>query len=442
MKKLLVITLILIMLLGCAHCAIAPPLAEPTPNLTVLATAKPKDLSTDGVTATPKPKRREIVLLASDRLEGQMIQAHVAELMEGVRFTFVPRKSEDYLLTKEEILPRLLSNDNSFDVFHLSTRSDYAMSLLQRGYYVDLSVYPKIKEYYDHAFPLFQEMGQVNNEIFGIPTKLDTIGHLNQRTPVIDAIGWTLDDLKTLDDLYAFENQWSQSDQEKDAIALYYDIILDQLIFRHIYNQYDYTTYHANIETAAFEEVLIAAKELYASDFIHKDYEYMHPSNVKNYALVGLYAKRGVPSADMHAPFPQVEGHNDYDRLYADFLVTNPYIEDMDLVVEMYALIAEMQKTNIGTSNMIFPYTQAAYYESDTIDPHQLSSSFKEVDENLLGFLDQYYNKHRVYFAIPGSVEIKEIFKAFLDGHIEMEQAIADAQRILDVTAGEMAVAN
>lgn len=438
MKKSFTIIMILVMLLGFTSCTIQAPQAEPTPHVTTppATTTKPRPTALD---ATPTPEPKEIVLLADHRLEGNLIQNYVSKIMGDVTFTFVKRNEKQYHLTPDELLPRLLANDNSFDVFMVSTSTQYTRSLLNKGYYVDLSVYPQIMKDFDHSYPIIKEACTHNDAIFGIPVRFDSSGHLYQRRPLIYRVDWTMADFTTLDDLYTFHETWEQSDQSRGAIAIYYDIILRQIIFRYIYNHYDYENYSIDLSTPEFEDVLLAAKKLYQSDICHKDYNYIYKEPDK-YAVVGLYGREDIPNVDMHATIPQIMGHDDDDRIEMNVLITNPNIEDMDLVLRMYNIISEMQKTTMGAFSKLLRYSDIDYYQSASFNPKQYNAKFKELDQAQLDFAAQYYDRHAIFYAIPGSDQMKEIFHAYLKEEIDMDVAITNAQQILDLMAGETAV--
>ena len=373
-------------------------------------------------------QEEKVELIISNQSLSKYLSTVMRAHMPNVKFSYLPSQESEYSFEAEEIVPLLLSGDDSFDVYVIPYKAEFALSLLNKGYYVDLSTYPEMKEVFDHMYITLVEGSTFNDEVFGFPLQVYTNGHLKYARPRMERIGWSPEQLKTIDDLLDFDKEWKQSNQRKESVAIYIDSVMDQIIFRYIYNHYDYDRYYVDLDNAEFYDVLISAKRLYESDIIHNDYSY----GDVNYVLESAMGPHSRYSE--YFPMPQVKDQNDKNGMHAYWMAINPNSENIDTVVEMFRTFAELSKLKDVYVKL---YNDSEYYLNCSLDIPNIQKKVKSLSPEYLERVDKLYQQHQIFFAIPGESQVREIFTTYLDGDLEMKEAIAQAQQIIDIVSRE-----
>ncbi|KAB3525926.1 M56 family metallopeptidase [Alkaliphilus serpentinus] len=375
------------------------------------------------------PQEEKVELVMSDQYAYEYFSALMRVHMPDVTFSYLPLQEIEDSFELEEVAPLLLSGDSSFDVYVIPFKSEFAVSLLSKGYYVDLSTYPEMNEVFDHMFPALVEGSTFNDEVFGFPLSVQTYGNLMYPRPDMEKIGWSPERLKTIDDLLDFDKEWGQSNQGKESIAIHRDFVMDQIVFRYIYNHYDYDRYHVDLDNVAFYDVLVSAKRLYESHIIRDDYSYRHNDGYVLQGVMGPYSRYSE-----YFPMPQVKDQNDKNRMRANWFVINPNSENIDTAVEMLRTLAEVYKLNEVNGDL---YRDAEYYLNCSLDLQNIQSKVKKLPSEYLERVNKLYQQHQIFLPIPGESQLREIFTAYLNGDLEMEEAIAEAQQIIDMVSRE-----
>lgn len=375
------------------------------------------------------PQEEKVELVMSNRYMSEYFTALMRAHMPDVTFTYLPIQESEDSFELEEIAPLLLSGDSSFDVYVIPYKSELAVSLLNKGYYVDLSTYPEMNEVFDHMFPTLVEGSTFNEEVFGFPLSVWTYGHLMYPRPDMKKISWSPERLKTIDDLLDFDKEWGQSNQGKESVAIHRDFVMDQIIFRYIYNHYDYDGYHVDLDNGEFYDVLISAKRLYESDIIRNDYSYRSNDAYVLQGVIGPYSRYSE-----YFPMPQVKDQNDKNGMRAYWIVINPNSENIDTAIEMLRTLAEVSKLKDVNGEI---YRDAEYYLSCNLDLPNIQSKVKNLPSEYLERVDKLYQQHQIFLPIPGESQVKEIFTTYLNGDLEMKEAITQAQQIIDIVSRE-----
>ena len=172
-------------------------------------------------TAEESTQDDKVELIIYDQKLSEYLSSVMRERMPDVTFSYVSREGNAPSYESDEIVQRLLSGDDSFDVYVISSKSDVALSLLNKGLYGDISTYPELNDVFDDLYPSFVEASTINGEIFGMPLQFYSYGHLMSPRPYMENIGWSIEQLTTIDDLLMFDEEWRQSNQDIGSIALH-----------------------------------------------------------------------------------------------------------------------------------------------------------------------------------------------------------------------------
>ena len=136
---------------------------------------------------------------------------------------------------------------------------------------------------------------------------------------------------------------------------------------------------------------------------------------------------------------PQVKGHNDKNNMRSGWLVINPYSQNFDKAIEVFRILGEAYKFD---DEFWIIYEDPDYYQTCTLDLKKQNKHPRSFEDGYLEYLGQFYDQHKFFFTFPEVPKLIEIFISYLDGDIEMQEAIAKAQQIIDITSGEQSVAN
>jgi ABC-type glycerol-3-phosphate transport system substrate-binding protein len=121
---------------------------------------------------------------------------------------FINISTEEYTTKLNSML---MSGDNSFDIYLLSTLTDIPSYYIKKGVYEDLHSYPVVSQKFDDMFEGIEKLCSYNGDLFGIPVGIhnsDTVYQLN------------IEMLKDLNlEMPAYDWVWSDFEKYAENIA-------------------------------------------------------------------------------------------------------------------------------------------------------------------------------------------------------------------------------
>lgn len=264
-----------------------------------------------------------------------------------------------------------------------------------------------------------------------MPIHIGTRGHLEEPKTNMQKANWSTDQIQTFDDLNQLDAAWKQAEYDHEAVALQMPNLVWQVLFRYIYAQIE-SHNEINLDSDTFRELLDNIRALYQSDLVAKDFRVeLSP----RYALIS--AQYIDESTESILPMPQLNGQNDKNLLYCNWMVLNPYSQNTAASLKLLNTLAEFHKLS-DSPNII--YNNPAYYQDCTLDlPFDTT---KKVSKEFLYDLDLFYKQHQLVFSLPCEKELFWIFHGYIQGDIPIDQAIRESQQILDLVIREQQTAN
>lgn len=324
-----------------------------------------------------------------------------------------------------EALHRSLTTHSSdIDIYCLDSTDEYAYKIIQDHYYVDLSQDDILADNFDRMYPEIREWCACGEELFGYPYDLDWNMALMVDEAQTRRIGYGRDDFGTVDDLIAFCDTWKEQNavpSTEGYTYIYY--YLDNYLMQH----YDRDTGEMDLDNPQFHEFLTQCRDLSQPGAIFARPEGNYAPHCSFTLPVHWFVFDAMHRRPEYipVPYPLIPGEAaDAKRLASvRWMVINPYSkkteEAMNCIQDMTEWAWDMDAHRVPI------YRDMESYPENMYTQEQLDASEALMKRMAVGF------------PFPGYRGVGSACYGYIVGAMTLDEAAAEAQRILDTARQE-----
>lgn len=452
MKKIMLITIILMLII--TGCTITPPssIIDDSDNRTAVI----KTTDNVSVDATVEPENM-ITIRTGDLEERTGVDFDVGYLLEiGSWDNFLYTKYDITVLTSKtsydeyivNLKTSLMAEDSSFDIYTFNTTLADILTIIRKDYFVDLQTSDKLSAQFPLMYREIRQMISYDGKVFGFPL-------MSRNDPI--TIAWTKDLVNkygintlpcTLEDLLSLNDTLGNNSGNimLPAFSFNNKIKMDLLS-----NQFDPAKYHIDFEKVDIQRAKTNYKVLRDSNLLYDTQNYFNNSSYKLENAIGskyLYqVKQNLELYDFENIYLSDDDSNRY--IGFNFLMINPYSDNIDLALEFIADIAILQKT--GKDQLFLEKGEKAQESYVfTIPLYPLYKDAQTYIDNEFSlyppwdYTQEYLDMHgdsikdlTLFTRFNGYDECMEIIQSYFDDEIEEEMAKQQMQRIMDLVSRE-----
>lgn len=322
------------------------------------------------------------------------------------------------ILTDEEIALALLSQDSSFDICVINSTQEISENIRSKGSFYPLNEVKGVKEYLDSCFPNVKDAAtNSDGEIWMLPITMDVYGFIYNEQ-LCKENGIEFSNNMEVDYLYnTLESLISDSSKKDSYLILNYHIMINMLR--------QYTRSYKSFDTELFRKVAQECK------------------NKLNYVINDYYGNSSLMSK------------LSTDK-YSDFLFLTPLGDDYFLKVadneELRACkVPSLTDNKLSVASCVFiTVNPASKNLKETLKYitslcNYLCSSKEYIifqdrsrypDTKLMDDIYDIYANAEIVFTYPDEIYIDN-FDKYLEGKMELESMIKEADRRLDIFLNE-----
>ena len=322
----------------------------------------------------------------------------------------------------------LMSRSPDVDIYLLHSTDADAYKIIQDCFYVDQGQDEEIAKCFNAMPPEIQAWCTRDGEVFGFPSEIDFPMHIFAEPNMIYDAGYRLTDIGTIDGFLDFCGRWTDGSvyaaAQTDKSPTGHLLKVRDYYLNYMYAHYNRADGSLNFDTPVFRHILTQCRELYLHEELFKadPGDYFVVSEITNAnAPLFLNCFQILPRNKDYRPvtYPKLEGEDTDAGRYVDicWLIVNPagrHIEEAMAYMRRWAKLLE-------TELIIIHY-------DDSYD----------VSMDRLNTIGSFLGEHDVAYGFPADQAVFDIFDRYVyDGSIELDEAIAEAQRIFDIARQE-----
>jgi hypothetical protein len=370
------------------------------------------------------------------------------KLPEGIELNLLSTTDKDALaIEPDKIITKLLSHSNEFDIYFIGSDQEFAKSIVDKGYYVDLLQNDKLKAYFDKMYPQIKKWSMSGDKVFGFPTSLWPDAHMLMREEQLKKLDYSIDDLKTFADVLEFNNVWRSSKYRSEigkGVYASMNEVFPYIIKSYLLSHYDYGRMYEEVDTKEFRDLLKGVKDLSKNtefgdwNKFSSEQNYLSTLPVGIFNLYPIYLSQSDGGEMVPAPVPLVgsETPGKYS-MPVSFYIINPYSDNIDAAMEVMVQIAEMSK-HLGMRDLL--YKDMESYQCDNKDC-QYGDTLTKIynDKKMFSYMENFYDKYEMYFAFPGMEDILVTCSDYMQDNITLDEAIEKIKQNISVVQRENA---
>jgi hypothetical protein len=366
----------------------------------------------------------------------------LVKLPEGIELNLLPiSEKNDVTIESDKIIPKLLAHSSEIDIYYVRSDQEFAKSIVDRGYYVDLMKNNKLKAYFDKMYPQIRKWSMSENKAFGFPVLVTPDAHMLINEQALKKLNYSSNSINTFKDLLNFNDTWKKSDFKSQSVKGVYASMKETgpyIIKSYLLSHYDYEKMYEEVDNNEFRDLLKNVKGLYENNGLGDgDAVGFRKNDLYNLPVymgfsLPLYIYPGpVNCNEEMRPFSvPVVGSEIQDKhsITSSFYIINPYSDNIEAAMEVMVKIAEMSKHYSHSNSAIvwdLLYKDMESYNCDNEGCLYGCSLNKGYDnEEVFTNMGNFYDKYEMYFAFPGMSDILTVCSDYIEGNITLEEAI------------------
>lgn len=328
----------------------------------------------------------------------------------------------------DQLIKSLLTKSPDIDLYCIASSQDIVPVILRNHYYVDLSRDDKLNAHFDAMYPEIRDWCTDGDEIFGFPFNVICQNHIMVNLDMMDTIGYSAGDIRTVDGLLDFCDAWRKAESSPPNDG--FPIAPSKYYYNYILLNYDRSTGKLDLDTPEFRSILTQCRDLLAyEDLFQRSSGLM--SDIDSDASP-LYFECGciLSGNPQYEPivYPLLDAEEaDAKRFsYITWLIINPYGRHVDQVMACLTALAGA----VGKSDMYIPtpiYRNTGYYADQDL-----------YSQERLDAAGEFLTHMDVGIVFPGFEEIMSLCNQYVyDGTKTLDEVIAEAQHTLDMMREE-----
>jgi uncharacterized protein YxeA len=447
MKRLVSIIIMILISLLTVSCSITPMKTNTDSNAVETDSSNIKN-DDKGTTSSKKTTTINALVPKGNSTLWYYNNMGAVKLPEGIELNLLSTTDKDALaIEPDKIITKLLAHSNEFDIYFIGSDQELAKSIVDKGYYVDLLQNDKLKAYFDKMYPQIKKWSMSGDKTFGFPTSLWPDTHMVMREEQLEKLGYSIDDLKTFDDVLKFNDDWRNSKYRSEigkGVYASMNEVCPYIIKSYLLSHYDYEKMYEEVDTKEFRDLLKGVKELSKNtelgdwNTFRSEQNYLSALPVGIFNLYPIYLSQSDNGEMIPAPVPLVgsETPGKYS-MPVSFYIINPYSKNIDAAMEVMVQIAEMSK-HLGMRDLL--YKDMESYQCDNKDCSYGSTLTRIYnDKKMFSYMGNFYDKYEMYFAFPGMEDILATCSEYMQDNIQLDEAIERIKQNISVVQRENA---
>ena len=332
----------------------------------------------------------------------------------------------DVMELYDMLLTSLLTKSPDVDLYCMSSYEENMPTILRNQYYVDLSEYDTLTGYFDDMYPEIKDWCTEGDALFGFPFYVNYTMHIMVNPDLMDTIGYSVDDIRTVDGLVDFCDTW---EKEKTSPPNGGRPIAPTLYFgNYLLQHYDRDTGELDLDTPEFRATLTQCRDMLAyEDLFQRSFTAITDVDSDTSPLYfdcASILSRNPQYQPM--PYPLLEAEAEDTKRYTEvwWLIANPYGKHVDQVVACLSALAK----SMGQTQLHTPiYRDADYY------------SYKDLyTQDRLDTTGEMISHMSVGTAFPRFNTIMSLCDEYVyEDTKTLDQVIEEAQHITDMMQRE-----
>ncbi len=381
----------------------------------------------------------------------------------------------------ETLMQNLISRNNEIDIYKLSISYIDFESVKSKGFFVDLSGSPQIKEYFDGLYPSIRAALSLENQICAVPIRAETTGLSLYNKDFFDKENIKVP--STFEELCAFIKRWDElytkkypdmQPIESSFISIKHTLVQEAFREWLAYCQKDSAGFDISLLKQLLQNAEDATENLKqneAETYKNACILGMHSNSVKEFEgmiLDGQTLKPMLLSAYKDYPYAIT--------MKLDVLMINPFSKNKDLsmkfIENMLRHLPEhfntmvLENKNEPILNLYYSFEVAEKTETIKLLKKQMEESENIYKTELQDKIDKLcidlesYKKEKRFFLSPDAINtyraamgdpliengglmqaldlaINPLLKRYSDGNINLEQFVSEAQNKIKIILAE-----
>ena len=160
----------------------------------------------------------------------------------------------------DSLMAGFMKKSPDIDLFLIDSRDPYACQIIENKYYLDLSQDERLVAYFDDMYPEIVDWCSNGDAVFGFPVYVFYGMQIMADESKMEAIGYTADDIVTMDGLLDFCDAWRAQKSIPPYDGHYQSAV--EYCRNYMLLHYDRATGELDLDTPEFRSLLSRCREL------------------------------------------------------------------------------------------------------------------------------------------------------------------------------------